>query len=328
MPATSNINQVGKRLDIADFIAVADMKNTPFSSAVSKNRKAQATLFSNQADAYSDPDLEGDIDGKDVTEFEDAGKNRGLVTGRTMTFSKTAMVTTAAEAVAQAGGIAAVKSEMARAKAVKAVEFKRKQEKIFLSANDSREDTGAQAGRTRGVGSWISSAAQADQPVPEQFRTPAGCIFTDVIANFNEEALRGLLQARFEQVGLPSGVLMGFTGTMIKNKVTDFSRYSQDKAGQSNVRYYQTQALTKISSTVDVYEGDYGTVEFHLNNFLPDQYCCDILDMDFWAQYSLKNPAWRDLEDKGGGPRALLQGILGLLCENPKGQIKIASRAA
>lgn len=328
MPQTSAINQTGKLLDISDIIAVADMKNTPFATMIPKTRKAKATLFSNQADAYDDPDTNGSIDGKDVTEFEDAAKNRGLISGRCMTLEKTAKVTTAAEAVAQAGGIAGVSSEMARSKAKKAVEYKRKQEKVFLGDQDSCEDTGVAAAQTRGAGAFVQSAAQADLPVPAQFRTPAGCIFADVIANFSEAVLRGLLQARFEQVGLPSGVLTGVVGSQIKNVVTDFSRYSTDKAGQSNVRYYQTTNLTKYTAMVDVYEGDYGTVEFHLDNFLPDQYRGYILDMDFWAQYNLKNPNWTDLPDLGGGPRSLMQGILGLMCENPLGQIKIKARAA
>ena len=328
MPVTSNITQVGKRLDIADFIAVADMKNTPFATMVAKNRKAQAALFSNQADAYDDPKTEGGIDGKDVAEFEDGGKHRGLISGRVQIFERTAMVTTVAEAVANAGGIAAVKSEFARSKAKKAIELKRDQEKTFLSDQDSREDNGAKGGLTRGMGSWISNAAQTDQPVPVQFRTPVACIFDDVIANFNEDKLRDLLQARYEQVGMPSGVLTGLVGTQIKNKVTDFSRYATDKAGNSNIQFYHSTDLTKVSATVDVYEGDYGTVEFHLDNFLPDQYRGNIVDMEYWAQYYLKNPTWQDLENKGGGPRALLQGILGLMCENPLGQIKIKARAA
>ncbi|XHR29897.1 MAG: DUF5309 family protein [Chthoniobacteraceae bacterium] len=328
MPQTNAINQVGKIKDIADFIAVADMKNTPLSTMISKQRKAKLMLFSNQADAYDDPDTEGAVDGQDVKEFEDAAKNRGEIFGRLMIFEKTAKVTTAAEAQAQAGGVAAISSEMARAKAKKAIEFKRKQEKVYLGDQDSRSDNGVKGGLTRGMGAWISSTPQGDIPVPEQFRTPAGCIFDDVIANFTEEKLRNLLQARYEEVGMPSGVLTGITGTQIKNKVTDFSKFSDNKDGKSNVRFYQTTNLAKYSAMVDIYEGDYGTVEWHLDNYMPDQYRCEIIDLDFWAQYTLKNPAWKDLPDLGGGPRALLQGILGIMCDNPLGQIKIKARAA
>ena len=325
MPATNNVNQVGPRLDIADIIAVADMRNTPFATMVAKTKQAQSALFSNQADAYDDPKIAGAIDGQDVKEFEDGAKHRGLISGRVKIFERTAMVTTVKEAVANRGGIAAVKSEFARSKAKKAIEFKRDQEATFLGDQDSAADTGAAAGQTRGVGAWISATAQGDQPVPSQFLTPSGCIYGGTAAAFDEAALRGLLQARYEQVGLPQGVLVALCGTAIKNIVSDFSRYNESKDGQSNVRFYQNVELTKVRNTVDMYEGDYGEVEFHLDNFLPDQKRAYVLDMDYWDQYFLKNPTWTDLQNEGGGPRALLQGILGLLCENPKGQIKIAA---
>lgn len=328
MPATSAINQVGKKPDISDIIAVADMKNTPFATMLPKNRQAKAVSFSSMADAYDDAKTTGAVDGQDVKEFEDAGKHRGLIEGRVQQFERTAMVTTQAEAVAGAGGIAGgIKSEFARAKAKKAIEFKRDQEKSYCGTQDSRADDGKNGSLTRGACKWISSTAQGDQPVPAQFRTPADQIYTAAIGAFSEDDLRTLLQKRYEKVGLPSGVLTALVGTEVKNKVTDFSRYVESKEGQSNVRFYQTTELTKIRSTVDVYEGDYGDVEFHLDNFLPNQRTGLILDLDFWAQYSLKNPAWKDLPDLGGGPRALLQGILGLLCENPLGQCQIAAAA-
>jgi len=329
MPALSQVNQVGKKLDIADFIAVADMRNTPFSTMIPKGKPEIVSLFSVPADAYDQAKTTPGVDGQDVTQFEDAGKFRGLIYSRDQLFERTAMVTTKAEASANRGGIGGgIKSEMARAKAKKAKEYKKDQETVYLSDQDSQPDDGKNGGKTRGVGFWLSGNAPTDAPadIPAQFRTPAAQIYSDVISNFTEDALRTLLQKRWEQVGMPEGVLTAITGSEVKNKVTDFSRYAQDRDTQTSVRFYQTTDLARISATVDVYEGDYGTVEWHLANFLPDMYRAYILDWGFWEQRELINPNWKDLENKGGGPRALLQGVMGIICSNPLGQIMIKSR--
>lgn len=322
MALTTQINQVGAREDLSDIIAVADMKSTPFTSRVPKGAKPTNMLFEFQMDAYDSAKAGGVSDGTDVTTFENKAANRKRAGARCEVFRRTPMVGFIAEEVQNVAGVS---SEFAKAKAKSVVEIKRDMETELLSAQDSSADTGTVGAKTRGLGKWIQNAAQSDLAVDAAFRTPTASIYSGTMAAFDELALRGLLQSRFEQVGV-SDKLVLFCGTEVRNAINDFSRYSPNKTGYTAVsRFDGSLESGKVGGTVDIYEGDFGTVEVVTDLFVPTSKTGYIIDLNFVELRTHTAPNFKPLPDLGGGPRGIIQAIVGLAVTNPLAHGKISA---
>jgi hypothetical protein len=281
-------------------------------------------LFEWQADKYAAVKTTGTEEGKDVDSYEDAAEYREKIAGRLQKFRRTVLVTTEAEEVVQIAGVnnsaannVAGATEFARAKAKKAVEIKRDMESTFLSANDSRAEAPGQPRLTRGLGSWISNSAQTDQPVPAAFRTPAASIYSSAIGSFTEDSLRTILESRWNETGT-SDELVLMAGSAIKNAVSDFIRYEPNKASNTAIRTYNADVSgKKVCTTVDVYEGDYGTFEIFLNSFMPTARTAYLLDMRMIELRSAFMPRYEELPNMGAGKRGMIEAIVGLAVLNP-----------
>jgi hypothetical protein len=332
MPATNEINQIGKREDFANLISVADAKKTPVTTMIPKGTKPTNTKFSWQADKYDSTSTDGVVDGADVSAYEDAAVNRKKLENHVQRFWKTPKVTTMAEEVSDIAGINSADAqgvrggtEFARAKAKKAIELKRNIEATLLSDNEAQEDDGAVPYKTRGLGKFIQATAQSYLPVPAAYLTPAASIYTSTAAAFDEDDLRALLQSRWENVGMPTANLYAIVGSAIKNRITDFTRYMPTVANFSLSRTYNPADNRKVESIVEMYAGDYGSLEIMLDSFLPNNNRGYILDFDFLELRTHTMPRVKDLPDLGGGPRALIEAIVGLAVTNPLAHCKIAA---
>jgi hypothetical protein len=332
MPATNEITQVGKREDFADIIAVADAKKCILATLINKSRKPTNTKFAWNADKYSAARTDGAIDGADVSDYEDAAENREKLENHVQRFTRTPKVSTMAEEVSDVAGLTdpdshgvAGSTEFARAKAKKTVELKRDIEKTLLSDNVAQADTGAVPYKTRGLGNSLVSTAQAYLPTPAAYLLPSGQIYSSTVAAFDEDDLRTLMQTRWENVGTPDGNLIGIVGSAIKNRITDFSRYVPTVSNFTVSRTYTPSSSRKVESIVDVYSGDYGTLELQLSSFLPDNNRGYIIDPDFVELRTHTMPRVKPLPDLGGGPRALIEAIVGLAVLNPLAHCKIAA---
>lgn len=321
MPSTREIDQVGKREDLSDMIAVADAKSTIVTTMLRKGAKPINVNFDWQADQYDTPKTGGTVDGTDVTSYEDAAKYRARLRGRAQLFRRAPRVTTLAEEVSEAAGTNG--SEFARAKIKKMVEIKRDMEATFLSDQDSQADDGGKPYLTRGLGSWISSTPQTDNPVPTGYLTPAGSIFTGALTGFTEDSLSAILQSRWDQTGT-SDELIGVVGSTLKRAISNFTRYDGTKASNANVRFF-TQAAqdNKLETTVDFYEGDFGSIEIHKSSFVPNTNRGYFLDMRMLELRTHTAPYFKQLEDRGGGPNGLIQAIVGLAVLNPLSHAKV-----
>ena len=332
MPATAEISQVGKREDLADVIAVADAKKTILASLINKGKKPTNTKFSWQADKYDDPQTSGTVDGTDVSNYENAAGNRGKLENHVQTFRRTPRVTRLAETVSVVAGVnnpdpqgVAGSTEFARAKAKKTVELKRDIEKTLLSDNEAQADDGTVPYKTRGLGKFLQSTAQAYLPVPAAYLTPANSIYSSAAASFTEDSLRLILQTRWENAGTPDGNLIGIVGSVIKNRITDFTRYQPTVTSFSTVKLFEAAPSKTVESVVDIYIGDYGTLELHLSSFLPDNNRGYIIDPAYVELRTHTAPYIEQLPDLGGGPRAIIEAVLGLAVLNPVAHGKIAA---
>lgn len=332
MPATSELNQVGKRESLMDIISVADAKKTPITTAIGKSQKPTNMKFSWQADKYDDADGSGVVMGKDVEGFEDAAENRGLLENHCQKFWRKPSVNTEAEEISQVAGIndgdpqgVRGATEFARAKAKKVIEIKRDVESRIVGTGDAQADNGSVPYLTRSIGSWLQSSAHSYLPVPTAYRTPSASIYTGTAAAFDEDDLRALLQSRWEATGMADSNLFGVMGSEIKNRISDFSRYMPTVANYTVIRQHSNPQATKLESRVDMYSGDYGTVELHLHSFLPTQKTAYILDLDYLSLRIHTEARIKPLEDQGAGPRCLIETILGLCCNNPQAHCRVTA---
>jgi len=110
--------------------------------------------------------------------------------------------------------------------------------------------------------------------------------------------------------------------------MTRFNQYGSTNSAKSARSFNYDGAGSKVTNTVSVYEGDYGTVEVVSSNFIggsatgafaPDKGRGYVLDMDKIDLSVHKNPTFKPLEDQGGGPRGYIESVCALRVKNPIG---------
>jgi hypothetical protein len=323
MPELVERNQIGKREDLADIIALVDQKNCPFMSMVSKGREPANALMSWQADNYPDVNITGVPDEQDVSSYENLSSGRSLISGRIQIFERKPKVSR----LAQRSDVAGVgkRKELARQIRKGLVMIKRDMEARFLSDDDSQEDTGAVGYESRGMGSWISSSAQTDLPVPSTYRTPSASIDSSAMASLTETSIGDVLESIYGETGSIETMIL-LAGQKLKRRITEFSIYQPGLSSTvGTLRTYNTDIdKRKISAVIDFIEGDFGSLEIHPDQFLArDQSSAaqlrrgyvlkmDLVEVRYWEM-----PDVRELPDMGGGPRALIEAIAGLVVHSP-----------
>ena len=316
----------GLREDLADVISVIDQKNTPVTSRIKAGSDlTNGSVFSWQADSYNDPSFDGVLTNADVTTFDDPAKNRVLLSGRAQKFRRSIKVDDFAQNVDNVAGVGK-KKEMARGVSRALIELKRDMESAFCSSNDSQEQSGINPYKTRGLGSWISSSAQTDLPVPASFRTPSASINTTATASLTESDVAAVLQSVYEQTGTIDTMDL-VTGPNLKKRFSEFTRYSSGSNTALSTRQYTASLNDRtVISTVDTYIGDFGTINLVPTLFNAKDAAAAVqsargylLNMDMLESRYGRRPRFQELEDQGGGPRGLVDAIAALVCWNPKG---------
>ena len=74
-------DQIGKREDLADLIALVDAHDCPLVSGAKKGAKPGNTLMQWQADSYASAVSTGTVDGTDVgsSDYQNPGENRAIL---------------------------------------------------------------------------------------------------------------------------------------------------------------------------------------------------------------------------------------------------------
>jgi hypothetical protein len=307
-------------------ISVIDQKNTPVTSRIKAGSDlTNGSVFSWQADSYNDPSFDGVLTNADVTTFDDPAKNRVLLSGRAQKFRRSIKVDDFAQNVDNIAGVGK-KKEMARGVSRALIELKRDMESAFCSSNDSQEQSGINPYKTRGLGSWISSSAQTDLPVPASFRTPSASINTTATSSLTESDVAAVLQSVYEQTGTIDTMDL-VTGPNLKKRFSEFTRYSSGSNTALSTRQYTASLNDRtVISTVDTYIGDFGTINLVPTLFNAKDAAAAVqsargylLNMDMLESRYGRRPRFQELEDQGGGPRGLVDAIAALVCWNPKG---------
>ena len=326
-------NFSGLREDLADVISIVDNKNTPVTSTARKGADiTNPGVFSWQADEYKDPSFDGVLTNADVSTFDDASSSRALLSGRAQKFRRSVKV----DDFTQISDIAGIGKNKAFAHSVSKslVELKRDIESAVCSDRDSQEQASTNPYRTRGLGSWINASAQTDLPVPAAFRTPSGSINTTATASLTESEVQAVLQSMYQVTGTMNSMML-VCGPELKRAFTNFTRFAggtDDKAGLSIRTFTQSAESKKIVASIDSFHGDFGVLDIVPSLFLAKDQASAVqlargyvMSSDMIELRYGRRPRFQELEDMGGGKRALVDAIAALVCMNPKGLAKFAA---
>ena len=339
MAATSITSQTGIRQDLSDLIAVVDAKSCPVISMAKKGAEPINPLTQWQADAFNAATVPaGVLSSSDVSssDFVDNAANRVLLSARIQKFREVPSVDDLAQHVSEVAGIGK-KKEMARAVSKSLEQLKRSMEAAFCSDQEGVEQSGSTPYKTRGLGKWIQNGAQSDLPVNAAYRTPTASINTTVTASLTENNIQDMLQSLYEQTG-KSQTYSLVCGPALKRQFTSFTRTQFASTNvASAIRVLNQKDENKIVSTVDIFEGDFGTLELIPSLFLAKDAAVNaaavqngrgyVLDMDMVELRYNRKPRFQELEDRGGGPRGIVDAICALCVKSPLALGKFAPTA-
>jgi hypothetical protein len=302
---------------------------TPLSSMLAKRKRPNQAIHDWQLKNYPRRAITGVVDGKDVTEHTHTARERVHAVAQKV-WDNPGISDFADEA--EVAGLS--KGEMAEQIADSIVLVKRIIEGRCLSNEECSLDDGVNTPyETRGLGKWIQNGAQATYPVPASFRTPSAQVYSSTLAAFTEDAFNAMMQSAFKQRHGPA-TLDGFVGIELKAAISKFTRYDDTVSNKTVVRTFNQDAKDKaIISVIDRIVTDQGTVNLHPVTFL---YLTEgtgedsaythksgfFVDMKMLGLAYTRMPRVRRLEDRGGGPRAIVDAIFMLMCDNPLGHMK------
>jgi hypothetical protein len=310
-------------------------------------------LFSWALEGYDGRMLEGIPENKDVDAFE-SDKQEQLY-GRSQKFWRRPHVTVEANTINRApADFGKYNKQVVK----KIEEQKRDIQMRLLSDSDSRDDDGLVGREFMGLGRFINDAVSVGSAgaaltfgdtqtaIPAQFRTPTAQIYVGVLytttssaitgLTFVEETLNTMLASRWDALGEPAA-FEGYVDAVLKTHLTRIERYAPTLTGftatqrqmvnPQAAKHYQTYGA-------DVIETDYGMIDIYLISFLPRRTDGTMsgrgyfIDMDLMAlRASGLYLTHQQLEDKGAGPRGLIQSILGPQWGDPRAHMKIDPNA-
>ena len=330
MAQTFERSQVGKRESLSDVIAVADARKTPLFAAIPKGSDPANSLFEWQADAYDPPKAGAVVDGSDASSPEDAAAYRAILSNYTEEFRREPKVSKRAN-LSNVAGIG-MKKEMAKAIVKKSFEIKRDIEAAWGSDNVAQKDNGTVGYRGHGLGSWISTSAQAVLPVDASFRTPSASINATAMASLTPALVEGVMESQYQQVGEEKTYML-VSGTSLKKRFTRLTGYQVDLAQHTQIKRTSAGEAGSFADRVQSYTSDFGTYDLVLSNWLGWNYSTSAnstfrgyaLDMDMLELRYQQDVMFEPLPDLGGGPRGVISAIVGLCVKNPLGLAKFAA---
>lgn len=324
MPALFERSQIGKREDLADYITLVDAKDTPVTSMIPKGNKPGNTLLQFQADNMPSPSTDGSVDGADVTLYENLNSGRAILTNYVQVFQRAIRVSPLSVDVSIVAGL---RDELAGmvAKGIKVL--KRDMEKTICSDNAAVVDNGTVAYKTKALGTWINNAGTGVCPIDALYRTPTTSINTTATASFTETDAQGVLTSIYNETGQMK-TYDTVVGPTLKRAFSNllYTATASGTNAYASIRTLQRDAFSDtISSSVDLFEGDFGSLRLHPTLFNFDAFRGYVLDMDLLELRYTNLPQVTELPDAGGGPARLIKAVAGLVCKNPLGLGKFSA---
>lgn len=363
-----------KREDLANYIALIDAKDTPFSSMAPKGKDLGNMYHRWSADQYEGATTEGFKDGKDATTTPDSdnsaaanvkGNDGGTWadSGTSDTYDSTTHganyevlvmnharqqdeLSNYAQYFRRATKVSPLAAEvvtpvqsqnlLAAATAKKTVELKRDLEKTMLSNNKPVKETSSVPYKTRGMGSWINNAPEAGVPtdanIPSAYYTPVGST-VDISAGtgselLTEEMIQGVLESIYDQTGTVRSYDL-ICGAKVKRGFTNLTATSEgetDNRSAAHVRTFNQELNnTTFKSTITVFEGDFGTLNIHVDNFMPAGNTGYIIPMEKTEIRYGMLPRVQSIPNSGSGEGRIVEAVASLVVKQPQAFGKFAA---
>jgi hypothetical protein len=258
----------GNREDLSDQIYRIDPTDTPFMSAIERE-KASAVAHEWQTQALAAVDSTNAVlEGDDAT--TDAVTATLRLGNICQISDKVARVTGTQAAVEHAGR----DDEMAYQEMLKGLELKRDMESILCGSNQAKDAGNATSARkTASVLSWIktnTSKGTAGGAADPSAGDGTGTRTDGTPRAFTEAQLKEVLKKCFDAGGKPDTVMVGGFNKQAFSTFTGRGTPTEDTKAK------------KIVASVDVYEGDFGTLKVIANRFSRPRDAL-VLQTDMWA---------------------------------------------
>ena len=175
---------------------------------------------------------------------------------------------------------------------------------------------------------------------PAPFLVPTGSRTTTATGSLTDTIVQDILASIFTKTGTPQGfdLIAGTTlrraftnlvvnATTVVNSTLAVSGGNTLSTGTATTgtneqrkamhSFEQDAANATFKSTIDVFQGDFGTVRVHASNFMPTVFCGYVVPMDtVQLRYGFM-PRVKNLTDNGGGEGRLIEAFAGLVVKNP-----------
>ena len=338
----SQANKLGRREEIANLISLVDAKDTPFTSMARKGSQPQQTFFRWQVDSLPEPKTDGTVDGTDVTssDYENFVKTstkqyRNELGNFIQIFRRSTRVSKLTQS--SVTNIAGVKDELQNNVSKAMTMLKRDMEKTMCSANSAQAEKTVGGSivpyKTRGLDKWLVKAADKDTNetaaiVPDEFCLPysatdatSSSIVSGNLADLTETTLQNVLTSIYKQTGQYK-TYDCLAGPLMKRAFTNLvftNRESTATAPLESTRNFNRDAsASTYTSSVDVFDGDFGQLRIHPSLFLKNFSVGYIIPFDLVEiRYGGNVAEITSLPDYGGGPARLIEAVAALCVHNP-----------
>jgi hypothetical protein len=316
---TGQGSAVSNREDLSNELSILAPEETPILSLCSKG-KASATYTEWTVDSLAAPATTGVSEGSDITSFSDKFANRARLGNYIQLMRRDYIVSNLQQAVTSVGP-----ANVAQAEAKSMREIKRDIEATIASDNEMTVENGAGTPYgMRGLGKWIQSTAQATNPVPADYRTPSGSLFTT--GTLSESSFNSIVGSIFAKNGEMNSLTL-VANVALRQLISNFTRSTTAASSQT---YHVNQDATskQITLSVNLYDSDFGLVKIVNGNpsCMPtgSTNVGYVLNPKYLAFNTLIPMGATRLENQGGGERGFID-VAGTLCvKHPQAHGKIA----
>lgn len=339
------------REDLSPAFLNLDERKTVFLSRVKRGDQLTNTLFSWTAEAYDGRMTEGIPENKDVDAFE--GDVQAKFWNRSQKFWRRPHVTVEANTIIQSPGDF---GKYTKQVAKKTTEQQRDVECRMLDDRISRDDDGVKGREWMGLGRVVNDGVSVGSAgvalpfsdpqtvIPPGYRTPTAQIYTGALTNlqistgdititFGEDQVLNMVQSRFDSFGATSQ-FSAFVDSLLKRHFSKyFGKYQANVKGYTAIvsTLAQAQAAKRYAMVgVDLIETDFGPIDINLVSFMPRRPDGTLAGRGYFLDMELirirPSGLWQthqQLEDKGAGPRGLIQSILGYEFGDPRAHAKV-----
>ena len=291
---------IGNREDLSDIIYNISPTETPFISAIGKE-KATGVLHEWQNDTLRAAAANAQVEGDEIAFTAVVPTTR--VNNRTQ-ISRTSVIVSGTQDTVNSAGR---NNELAYQISKSSKELKRDME-VVLTANQSAAVGGAAAARTSsGLPSWIQTnvndAANGANGQVGGNDVP-GTLRTDGTQRaFTESQLKDVVKQCWDSGGYPSMIMLG---SFNKQKLSGFTGGST-KMTQADDK--------KLVAAIDIYESDFGSMTVVPNRFSRNRDCF-VIQPDMWAVAYLRDFQMLDLAVTGDAQKKAMLAEYTLVSKN------------